>query len=91
MPTQVTLSWPANPAEEQVTNYVVLQSVNGGMETVVGQPTVPTLTLNDVEPGNYVWKVSAQNLAGSSPFSPAATNPAAPSTPPKPTVSVAVI
>jgi len=69
MATTIKLSWPANPAGEQIQKYEVHQSLNGGAFSIVGNPVVNSLDLPNPLPGVYSFKVRAVNLAGAGPFS----------------------
>jgi hypothetical protein len=91
MPTTVRVTWPANPAEEQVSNYRLYQSVNGGSFNFLTDKG--TSTQHDIlnpSPGVYAFKVEAQNLAGNSPQSDPGSSPGTPSKPGTPTVTVIV-
>lgn len=70
---KVTLSWPASPADEQVTGYSV--TMDG---TVVGTPTAPTCVVDPVTPGVHSFSVAPTNIWGPGPTSDSkATPPAA--------------
>lgn len=89
--TQVRLDWAPNPAIEQVTSYEVHQTVGQGMETLIGTTTENFFVIDDVPPGDYVWKVRAINLAGVGPMSQPAYGPDLPSAPATPTVTISVV
>lgn len=91
MPTTVRVTWSPNPAEEQVSNYRLFQSVNGGtFNFLTDKGTVTTHDILNPSPGVYAYKVLAQNLAGDSPQSDPGSSPAVPSKPGTPTVTVIV-
>ena len=73
MPTTATvvLSWPANPADEQVSSYNVYRD-----GTVVGSPTSPGFTDTGVAPGVHSYEVAAVNIWGEGPHSDPVTTPA---------------
>lgn len=77
----LTLTWSANPPGEQIAHYNVYQTVNGGMQTKIGETVDPTFSITDPAPGNYSFNVSATNLAGEGPQSDPVAGPAIPSKP----------
>lgn len=94
MSAAIKLAWPANPADELVSEYKVWQSKDGSPLAVIA--TVPAAAspeylINSPLPGAYQWAISAVNFAGQSPNGPVSNGPAAPSTPPAPTVTVVVV
>jgi|RhiMetdeSRZDD1v2_1073273.scaffolds.fasta_scaffold5047482_1 hypothetical protein len=88
--TKIVLSWPANPAAEQVTKYQVFWSQNGGAFSSAGFATGGATSFEIVSPppGVHAFKVKALNLAGASPDSPVASTPEIPSAPGQPTATV---
>ena len=87
--SNVTLSWPANPASEYVSEYEVEQSVNGGvLWTPLATVTDPTFTITDIAPGIYKWRVRAKNFVGVSPYSEVVTAPPVPTAPDPVTLTV---
>ena len=81
------LEWPANPADEFVTSYLVYESVNGGPFTLKATVNEPFLQFNSA-PGHYAWKVVAANFVGQSEESEVTEGPDVPSAPPAPTLLV---
>lgn len=90
MPTVLHLSWPANPAGEQVTNYKVYESVDGGPYTFKANTGVPSLDIPNPYPAVYAWKVRAENLVGLGPEGPVIAGPTLPTAPGSGTVTVTV-
>lgn len=88
MATTIQLSWPANPAGEQIQKYEVHQSKDGEPFSIVGNPVTPSLEILNPLPGVYSFKVRAVNLAGSGPFSNVSASPGLPSAPGDVTVVV---
>ena len=89
MSVTIHLSWPANPAAEQIQKYEVHQSKDGGAYSIVGNPTVNSFDVLNPLPGVYTFKVRAVNLAGTGPFSNVSpSNGAIPSQPGDITVEV---
>jgi len=88
--TKIVLSWPANPAVEQVSKYQVFWSQNGGAYSSAGYATLGATTFEVLSPppGVHSFKVKAVNLAGSSADSPVASTPDIPSAPGQPTATV---
>ncbi|MHC4332185.1 MAG: fibronectin type III domain-containing protein [Planctomycetota bacterium] len=76
--TQMTLSWTAAPAEFFVTKYKVYGTLDGGMQQVIGETGDTTYLLENLDPGNWVFNVSAVNLAGEGPQSDPVSGPALP-------------
>lgn len=84
------LSWPANPVEEQVVEYVIYQMKDGNPFSELARVPV-TQTQFDIvnpSPGLYVWKVAAVNLAGEGSQSPTVSSPEVPSPPGQPTIEL---
>jgi hypothetical protein len=88
MATTLRVSWPANPADEQVTKYELFQSKDGGPFTSLGLIVGTSKDILNPLTGVYRFKIKAWNLAGSSPESAVASSPAIPSTPSTPEVVV---
>lgn len=88
MATTLRVTWPANPANEQVTKYEVFQSKDGG--AFISQGLIVGTMFDVLNPlaGVYSFKIKAWNLAGASPFSPVTSSPNIPSTPGAPEVVV---
>lgn len=92
MATTLRVTWAANPAAEQVTNYELFQSYNGGAFLAIGSQGL-NLQKDIVNPaaGAYSFKVKAHNLVGIGPLSAAGDGPqAVPSAPEAPVVTVIV-
>lgn len=87
----ITLQWDDNPAEQLVGSYNVYQTVDGGMQTLVGSTEVSEFVLEDPAPGNYVFNVSAVNLAGEGPQSAPAVGPSVPGAPTNVTISINIV
>lgn len=92
MATTLTVSWPANPASEQVTKYHVRKSVDGGAYVFHGVVNAPATSVDIVDPtpGVYSFKVLAENVAGVSAESDPVTSPGLPSKPGTPAITVTV-
>jgi len=90
MATTLKLEWPANPAGEQVTNYKVYESVNGGPFNFKANTSVPELTILNPPPAVHSWKVRAENFVGLGPESPVILGPTLPTEPAQGTVTVTV-
>jgi hypothetical protein len=86
--SNINLSWPDNPAEEQVTSYEVEQAYNGGGFVNIGSPGVAAWVITDAPAGTYQFRVRANNLAGVSIWSNEAATPGTPSQPGDITVTV---
>lgn len=84
----IKLAWPANPSPEAVFNYQLFESVDGGPFNFKVNTAVPNVDILNPLPGQYSWKVQAQNFVGNSLFSPIAVGPTVPSTPGTITVTV---
>lgn len=89
MPNTLRVSWPANPPADQVLNYDLLQSANGGAFTSLG---VSPATSRDVVVGTgvYRYKVKALNVAGVGPESDIGNGPEVPTKPGTPVVETVV-
>lgn len=89
MPNTLRVSWPANPAVEQIIDYELYQSVNGGTFSSLGRlpGTSRDLSLNA---GAYQFKVKAHNAAGAGPESDIGNGPSVPSKPGTPVVETVV-
>jgi hypothetical protein len=74
----ISLDWDDNAPAELVDHYNVYQTVDGGMQTKIGETTISSFDVVDPAPGNYVFNVSAVNLAGEGPQSDNVLGPAAP-------------
>jgi len=90
MATTIHIEWPANPAGEQVFNYKVLESVNGGPFNFKANTPVNSLDIFNPVPAQYAWRVRAENFVGVGPESPVIEGPALPSAPAQGTVVVTV-
>lgn len=90
MPITLHLEWPANPAGEQVTNYKVYESQNGGPFIFKANTPVPNLDIFNPAPAVYNWKVRAENFVGLGPESPVILGPTLPTEPAQGTVTVTV-
>ena len=77
--TNITLSWPANPALEGVIKYQVLQSKDNNPFLVIGEPTTNSFQITDPVSGFYKWKVQAVNFVGTGVASGIAEGPTVPS------------
>lgn len=79
------VSWTPNPPAEQVIDYELFQSANGGAFASLGRApgTSRDLSLNA---GVYRFKVKAHNAAGASVESDIGNGPDIPSKPATPTV-----
>lgn len=77
----ITLTWDDNAPAELVSHYNIYQTLNGGMQTKIGESSIPTFDVVDPAPGSYVFNVSAVNLAGESVQSDPANGPGVPSKP----------
>jgi len=75
----ITLDWDDNAPAELVDHYNVYQTLNGGMQTKIGEAVTSTFDVIDPEPGNYQFTVSAVNLAGEGPQSTPVLGPSVPS------------
>jgi hypothetical protein len=86
---QINISWPANPAGDQITSYDV-RITHNGTPTIVSVPPSPspTHTIPNPAPGTYAFAVRANNLAGEGSFGASTNLTSVPSTPPAPTVVV---
>lgn len=61
-----TLSWDANPPEENVSTYAVYQNINAAGWNVVGGGSDTTFDLGELAAGSYQYRVTASNLGGES-------------------------
>lgn len=61
LPIAKTLSWNANPAGDNVTNYTVTED-----GTVIGNPTVPSQSVTFTSLGTHTLTVTATNSFGTS-------------------------
>lgn len=77
----ITLDWSDNAPEELVSYYNVYVTVNGGMQTKIGETDISRFDVVDPEPGSYVFNVSAVNIAGEGPQSDPVVGPGVPSKP----------
>ena len=80
----VTVTWDANPAAENVTEYVVY------VDDAEASRTGATLAAVDVAPGAHVFEVSAVNQWGESARSDPVSTPPASSAPVSVSVTVSV-
>lgn len=92
MATKLTVTWQANPAADQVLNYELFQSYNGGAFTALGlQGTNLSKEILNPAAGTYSFKVKAHNIVGASALSAQGDGPqAVPQTPEAPVVTVTV-
>ncbi len=61
---QVSLSWNANPVDDEVTKYYVYRGT-GGSKTKIAEPTTTSCTDTGLTNGNtYYYQVSAVNVKG---------------------------
>lgn len=92
MATQIRVQWAANPAADQVLNYELFQSYNGGAYTALGlQGTNLEKVILNPASGTYSFKVKAHNIVGASALSAAGDGPqSVPATPEAPIVTVTV-
>ena len=90
MATTIHLAWPANPAGEQVNNYKVYESVNGGPFVFKANTAVPSLDIFNPVPQVYDWRVRAENIVGLGPEGPVMHGPTLPTEPGQGTVNVTV-
>jgi len=90
MATTIRIEWPANPAGEQVFNYKVFESVNGGPFNFKANVSANALDILNPVPAQYSWRVRAENFVGLSPESPVIEGPGLPSAPAQGTVTVTV-
>lgn len=87
MATILRVTWPANPASDQVTKYNVFRSVNGSAFSLQGVVNAPANSIDIPNPsGSYRFKVQAVNVAGVSPESDIADGPGVPTKPGTPVV-----
>lgn len=82
------LEWPANPANELVTAYQVLESQDGGPWGLKGVTNGDTFLQFNAVAGHFAWKVRAINFVGAGPDSPVVNGPDVPSAPGQPTLTV---
>ena len=90
MATTIHIEWPANPAGEQVNNYKVYESVNGGPFNFKANVSVNSLDILNPVPAQYSWRVRAENFVGLGPEGPVIQGPGLPSAPAQGTVTVTV-
>ena len=81
---KVTLSWPASPADENVSKYRV--KMDG---VVAGEPTEPTLMIT-ADPGVHEFSVAPVNAWGPGPVSDSAVTPNAASKIPSLSITITV-
>ena len=86
--TTLRVSWPANPAVEQVSKYEVFRSLNGSAFASLGQIVGTQLDIPNPSTGIHQYKVKAINVAGSSVESDIGNGPPVPSKPGTPEVTV---
>lgn len=89
MPNTLRVSWDPNPPSEQILNYELFQSSNGGTFSSLGLSPATSRDVS-VNPGTYAFKVKAHNVAGAGPESDIANSPAAPSKPSTPVVTTVI-
>jgi hypothetical protein len=82
------LTWPANPPEDLVSSYQVLESFNGSPFSVTAEVPTPTYDKLSPTPGQWAFKVTAKNFVGIGPESDPVAGPGVPSKPGTPTLSV---
>lgn len=85
MPNTLRVSWAPNPAAEQVIDYELFQSTNGGVFNSLGRAPGVSRDVS-VNAGVYRFKVKAHNVAGASPESEIGSGPEVPTKPATPTV-----
>jgi len=74
----VNISWPANPAAEQIQNYSVFASTNGGPQGLLVTTTNTSIAIPNLTTGQYQFQVRANNIWGPGPAStPVGTPPPA--------------
>lgn len=81
----VVLTWPANPAEEQVTGYNIFQDGNQ-----VGSTAETNFSINDIAPGVHEFTVAPVNVWGQGPLSDAVKTPPACSKIPSVSISIQI-
>ena len=66
-----SLTWNQNPTTDNVTDYLVQYSTNGGTSwtTVDTASTSTSYTLHNLPPGNYLFQVKAVNIIAQGPAS----------------------
>ncbi len=74
-------SWQPNPTQEQVISYDVNVFKDGGLLQSVNVPAATSFELPNPAPGAYAFNVRANNIAGSSAYSPSVQGPSVPSVP----------
>lgn len=65
----INISWPANPAAEQIANYSVYSSTNGGPQGLLVTTTNTSIAIPNLPMGNYQFQVRANNVWGAGPAS----------------------
>ena len=86
MATKIKLTWPANPASENVTHYEVWESQNGAPFTLKATVTQLFYDITTPAPVNYQWYIKAKNYVGTSAPSAVSSGADIPSAPTAPTV-----
>lgn len=89
MPNTLRVSWDPNPATEQILNYELFQSVNGGAFSSLGLNPATSREVS-VGTGVYRFKVKALNVAGAGPESDIGNGPDVPTKPSTPVVETVV-
>jgi len=74
----VNIAWPANAAAEQIANYSVFASTNGGPQGLLITTTNTSIAVPNLPVGQYQFQVRANNVWGAGPAStPVGTPPPA--------------
>lgn len=74
----VNIAWPVNAAIEQIANYSVFASTNGGPQGLLITTTNNSIAVPNLPVGQYQFQVRANNVWGAGPAStPVGTPPPA--------------
>lgn len=95
MPTKHRITWPANPATENIIAYQVFESFNGGLfnlhaEVPATSAPIQVYEKPDPTPGQWAYKIAARNSVGVGEVSEATSAPTLPSKVGNPTLEVIV-
>lgn len=94
---KVTLAWDPNPAEDQVSKYVLYEKVGEIWTKVVEIPptacgaTECRWTLTDVVPGKHTYALTAANLWGESGRSNEVSTPSVATVPRNLTITITIV
>lgn len=89
MPNTLRVSWDPNPASEQIIDYELFQSTNGGAFASLGRAPGNSRDLS-LNSGLYQFKVKAHNAAGAGPESDPGNGPSLPTKPATPVVTTVI-